>query len=54
MSKLKWICCPMCGKHLQKVYEGRSVLRNVPLYCKQCRVSIIQNYPDSSKNKNIE
>ena len=32
-----WYCCPVCGKHIQKV-EGGSVIYGTPLHCRPCRV----------------
>lgn len=36
MIKNHWYLCPYCGQKIQKL-TPRSVLINVPLWCKKCK-----------------
>lgn len=42
MIRNGWYCCPICGKHIQKI-EQESVIHGTPLYCKLHHAAF---YPD--------
>lgn len=43
----RWLLCPACGKaKVLKLLPGTQV-RNLPVYCRQCRKETIVNIPKS-------